>query len=85
MTEHDRRTRPAGRPRDVSIDERVLSVTRELLALLREPGLANYFRENATTEDRCVQLQRDALRGAHPDRRDALRPQRAYGGSTVVL
>lgn len=31
MTEHDRRTRPAGRPRDLSIDERVLSVTRELL------------------------------------------------------
>lgn len=31
MTDDDRPGRPAGRPRDASIDERVLSVTRELL------------------------------------------------------
>src|SRR6478735_3785659 len=31
MTDHDRSARPSGRPRDTSIDERVLSVTRGLL------------------------------------------------------
>jgi AcrR family transcriptional regulator len=31
MTDHDRRTRSTGRPRDASIDDRVLSVTRDLL------------------------------------------------------
>ncbi|OBG47642.1 TetR family transcriptional regulator [Mycobacterium alsense] len=31
MTDHDRRARRAGRPRDTSIDERVLAVTRGLL------------------------------------------------------
>jgi AcrR family transcriptional regulator len=31
MTNHDRRTRSTGRPRDASIDDRVLSVTRDLL------------------------------------------------------
>lgn len=31
MTDHDRSARASGRPRDTSIDERVLSVTRDLL------------------------------------------------------
>lgn len=31
MTDHDRSARASGRPRDISIDERVLSVTRDLL------------------------------------------------------
>lgn len=40
MTDHDRSARASGRPRDTSIDERVLSVTRDLLVELGWDGLS---------------------------------------------
>ncbi|BCO81723.1 TetR/AcrR family transcriptional regulator [Mycobacterium paraintracellulare] len=40
MTDHDRSARASGRPRDTSIDERVLSVTRDLLVEVGWDGLS---------------------------------------------
>ncbi|OBF62354.1 hypothetical protein A5753_15895 [Mycobacterium sp. 852002-51971_SCH5477799-a] len=40
MTDHERRTRSTGRPRDASIDDRVLSVTRDLLVEVGPPRCA---------------------------------------------
>lgn len=40
MTDHDRSPRASGRPRDTSIDERVLSVTRDLLVEVGWDGLS---------------------------------------------
>lgn len=40
MTDHDRSARASGRPRDTSIDERVLSVTRDLLIEVGWDGLS---------------------------------------------
>ncbi|BCO97287.1 TetR/AcrR family transcriptional regulator [Mycobacterium intracellulare] len=40
MTDHDRSARASGRPRDISIDERVLSVTRDLLVEVGWDGLS---------------------------------------------
>lgn len=40
MTDHDRSARASGRPRDTSIDERVLSMTRDLLVEVGWDGLS---------------------------------------------